>query len=179
MLLYYSWGVENIEQLAIRGENFQLFENHGTSNSAQFDLLVEIKDQIFEMELFEIIKIHLSRLGIFQVELDYKTKIKAVTTRCALYIIYVTFFISSAWYRIFEAQTPIQQSESLTFVLSSAILSTWYLALDFQSEKYATILDKLNTIIAKSKFSLILFLRISVISKKRVRVHFTETLYFI
>ena len=103
------------------------------------------------MKYFEKLNVRLHRLGIFQGNPDPKSKWIVIATRSGLLIIYISYFLAPTWYFVFEAQTPREHSESLIFVFASLLVLSWYSAFIFQHEKYADLLDELNSIIENSK----------------------------
>lgn len=118
---------------------------------------VKIQNTFRKMKFFKTIKFHLCRLGIFQIKFDSTSNKRTIITRCGLYITYTLCFLAPAWYRVFEAQTPIEQSESSHFSLSGLFQLSWYTAFHLQREKYTTILDENQM----SLFELQLFLTIT------------------
>lgn len=104
-----------------------------------------------EMKYFEEVSAKLHWLGIFHCNPDPKSKWIVVAKRCGLFITYTSLFPTSAWYLVFEAQTPRENSESLLFVLIASLILVWYSAFLFQHEKYAALIDELISMIEKSK----------------------------
>lgn len=142
-----SSGGKLLFQFVIRGERFQLLENHRSSNCAFCESQIE-------MNYFEEVSAKLHRLGIFHCDPDSKSKRIVIATRCGLFTIYIAYFLASAWYFVFEAETPRKRSESLIYVLGSLLMLSWYSAFLFQSKTYAALTDELNEIVGESKFQM-------------------------
>lgn len=105
------------------------------------------------MKFYEKLNVQIRRLGIFYWDTDPKKKKIAIATRRGLIVIYTSFFSSSAYFLIYVAQMPREYSESLFIVLPSLLIVSWYAAMLFQSREYATLIDEINTIIEKSKYT--------------------------
>lgn len=104
------------------------------------------------MKYFEKLKIRLCQLGIFYWDYDPKSKKIAIATRCGFFVIFISFILTTAYYLLFEAQTPGEYSKSLLFLIGSVAIVLWYFGLIFQNERYTAIFDEVETIIEKSKF---------------------------
>ena len=103
------------------------------------------------MKYFEEVNAKLHWLGIFHCNPDPKSKRIVIAKRSGLFITYISLFPTSAWYLVFEAQTPRENSESLLFALIASLILAWYSAFLFQHEKYAALIDELISMIEKSK----------------------------
>lgn len=103
------------------------------------------------MKHFEKLKVHLCQLGIFYWDSSPKAKRVAMATRYALFFTSIlSFTFAPSWYVVFEAQTSSDTTISIFFIFTSIFLHSWYLALIFQSEKYAATFEELDSIIKKS-----------------------------
>lgn len=107
------------------------------------------------MKFFEELSIKLNQLGIFPQVHGPKTKLIVIAKRCGLFAIYTTYFLAPTCYFIFEAQTPRQRSKSLILVLFSMLELSWYSVHLLQREKYVALFNELNSIIEKSKSSIL------------------------
>lgn len=103
------------------------------------------------MNYFERLEVFECRLGFSPLDSSSRAKKIVLATRCGFVITLISYFVSPAWYCIFEAKTPENQSASLYFALCGLLMLSWYLAIIFQREKYTTFLDKFKLIIEKSK----------------------------
>lgn len=103
------------------------------------------------MKYFNELRVQLRALGVFNRGSGLKARIITIATRCSMLTMYVSCFISSTCYLLFEAQTLRQHSEIAFDALAVLFSLTWYLAVCCQSEKYMAIFDQLDSIIQKSK----------------------------
>lgn len=104
------------------------------------------------MDCFDSLKSRLRRLGIlYDFDANLKSKLIVIAKQCGLFIIDASYFFTPAWYFVFEARTPKEHSESLIFILSALLILSWYSALLFHRDQYASFIDELNSLIEKSK----------------------------
>lgn len=118
------------------------------------------------MEYFVNLKLFLCRRGILQLKSDPKANAITIVKRCGLFASCISLALAPAWFFLFEAQTPRENSISLICALNAVLVSSWYLTFIFQSKKFAEIFDELSSIIEKSK------LKMTTFRYKSSKIHF-------
>lgn len=107
------------------------------------------------MKTFNELTRHLNWLGILQVDSTVKEQKLKIVKNCVAFFALTTGFISTVWYRLFNAKSVHEITESNYFTLSWLLYIGWYSALFWHCKTYAAIFDELDTTIEQSKYQFI------------------------
>lgn len=106
------------------------------------------------MEIFKELNRLLISLGVWRANSSARGRNVCIIKNCLVLSTLLTYFVTSAWFRIFSAQTIHETTVSSNVALNALLCIVWYSALTLQRENYAAIFNELNTIIEQRKYDL-------------------------
>lgn len=108
--------------------------------------------KVSKMKIFELLRFYMQLLGIWQRNSRFGWILSIAASFVYLALSFITLF-SSLGFFLSTAQAFSEYVESFYYILHSSLLLSWYLIYLAQRDKYATLIDELETLIQKREIS--------------------------
>lgn len=104
-----------------------------------------------KLDFLKELKVHLNWIGVWRIDSSVRERNVSVLKNCVMLSAFVSYFMSTGWFRLFFAQTIREITESSFFTLAALLFIVWYSILILKRNEYAAIFDELNEKIGQSK----------------------------
>lgn len=148
------WNSDDINKFPFNFEcAYQFGATYQLTVKYQCKQFVQTTKSTISMESFKELKFRLHRFGIVHADSSAKEWRLSIIKNCVVLCSFVSFFVSTGWFRLFAAQSIDEITMSSFLALVALLHTVWYSALIWQRHQYTAIFNEIDVKIQQSEYN--------------------------